>query len=100
MSKSYVVPSSETPGYTPVYRHPKYKSGTLDGDYPEITTLYNLFTAAVKNYPKEEFLGSRIFFPENSSFGEYEWMTTVDAADFVNDFGSGLDKIYSMHAPE
>ncbi|KAJ1722669.1 medium-chain fatty acid-CoA ligase faa2 [Coemansia erecta] len=99
MFKSYVVPSSETPGHSPIYRHPKYKSGTLDCEYPDIGTLYNLFTTAVKNYSKEEFLGSRRFFSETDSFGDYEWMTAADAAEFVNDFGSGLDNVYSTNAP-
>ncbi|KAJ1786570.1 medium-chain fatty acid-CoA ligase faa2 [Coemansia sp. RSA 2399] len=32
--------------------------------------------------------------------GNYQWMTTTEAEDIVENFGSGLDHVYSKHAPE
>ncbi|KAJ1863316.1 medium-chain fatty acid-CoA ligase faa2 [Coemansia sp. RSA 2703] len=100
MSKSFVVPSSEVPGYSAIYRHPKYKSGTQNGEYSDITTGYELFNHVVKNYPKKEFLGARKYYPETNSFGNYKWITTTEAAEIINNFGSGLDAVYAKHAPD
>ncbi|KAJ1863315.1 medium-chain fatty acid-CoA ligase faa2 [Coemansia sp. RSA 2703] len=100
MSKSFVVPSSEVPGYSAIYRHPKYKSGTQNGEYSDITTGYELFNHVVKNYPKKEFLGARKYYPETNSFGNYKWITTTEAAKIINEFGSGLDAVYAKYAPE
>ncbi|KAJ1722951.1 medium-chain fatty acid-CoA ligase faa2 [Coemansia erecta] len=100
MSKSFVVPSSEVPGYSPIYRHPKYKSGTHNGEFADITTLYELFGHVVKTYPKREFLGAREYYPETNSFGQYAWITTTEAADTISELGSGLDIVYAKYAPE
>ncbi|KAJ1722877.1 medium-chain fatty acid-CoA ligase faa2 [Coemansia erecta] len=100
MFKSFVVPSSEVPGYSPIYRHPDYKDGTLNGKFADLTTLYEVFKAQVKNYPKEKFLGSRIFYPETNTFGGYEWLTTTDVDEMIGDYGSGLDQIFAKHAPD
>ncbi|KAJ1864181.1 medium-chain fatty acid-CoA ligase faa2 [Coemansia sp. RSA 2703] len=100
MSKSFVVPSSEVPGYSAIYRHPKYKSGTHNGEYSDITTVYELFNNVVKTNPKKEFLGAREYYPETNSFGDYKWITTTEAAEIINEFGSGLDAVYAQYAPE
>ncbi|KAJ1883252.1 medium-chain fatty acid-CoA ligase faa2 [Coemansia sp. RSA 1722] len=100
MSKSFVVPSSEVPGYTAIYRHPKYKDGTFNGRYDDITTVYDHFTGYVEAHPKKEFLGTRKYIASTDLFGEYQWLTTTEVSELVNDFGSGLDKIYSLYAPE
>ncbi|KAJ1719566.1 medium-chain fatty acid-CoA ligase faa2 [Coemansia erecta] len=100
MLKSFIVPSSEVPGYSSIYRHPEYKDGTHKDKYADITTLYELFKAQVKNHPKAHFLGSRVFCPETDSFGEFEWLTTTDVDEMVNDFGSGLDQLFATYAPD
>ncbi|KAJ1722968.1 medium-chain fatty acid-CoA ligase faa2 [Coemansia erecta] len=100
MSKSYIVPSSEIPGYSPIYRHPKYKSGTHNGEFADITTLHELFGHVVKTYPKKEFLGARDYYPETNSFGQYAWITTTEAAETISELGSGLDMVYAKYAPE
>ncbi|KAJ1722967.1 medium-chain fatty acid-CoA ligase faa2 [Coemansia erecta] len=100
MSKSFVVPSSEIPGYSPIYRHPKYKSGTHNGEFADITTLHELFGHVVKTYPKKEFLGARDYYPETNSFGQYAWITTTEAAETISELGSGLDMVYAKYAPE
>ncbi|KAJ2595434.1 medium-chain fatty acid-CoA ligase faa2 [Coemansia sp. RSA 1721] len=100
MSRTFVVPSSETPGYSAIYRHPESKDGTLGGKFAEITNLYQLFTRNIKKNPKKEFLGTRKYIASSESFGEYEWLTTTEVAELVDDFGSGLDSIYSLYAPD
>ncbi|KAJ1723807.1 medium-chain fatty acid-CoA ligase faa2 [Coemansia erecta] len=100
MLKSFVVPNSEVPGYSPIYRHPDYKDGTHQNKYADITTLYELFKAQVKNQPKANFLGSRIYYPETESFGHYTWLTTTDVDEMVSSFGSGLDQLFAAHASE
>ncbi|KAJ1722875.1 medium-chain fatty acid-CoA ligase faa2 [Coemansia erecta] len=100
MLKSFVVPSSEVPGYSSIYRHPDYTGGTFNGQFADITTLYEIFKAQVKNYPKENFLGARTYYPETNTFGDYEWLTTTDVDEMIDDYGSGLDQIYAKHAPD
>ncbi|KAJ1724417.1 medium-chain fatty acid-CoA ligase faa2 [Coemansia erecta] len=100
MLKSFVVPSSDIPGYSSIYRHPDYKSGTFNGKFADITTLYEVFKAQVKNHPKENFLGARAYNPETSTFGDYEWLTTTDVDEMIDDYGSGLDQLFAKHAPD
>ncbi|KAJ2235523.1 medium-chain fatty acid-CoA ligase faa2 [Coemansia sp. RSA 1722] len=100
MSHSFLVTSSEVTGYSPIYRHPKFKDGTHNKEFADIKNLYDLFTTMVANNPKKEFLGKREYFPETNTFGDYKWMTTTDAAEYVDDLGAGLDSIYAAHAPE
>ncbi|KAJ1642258.1 medium-chain fatty acid-CoA ligase faa2 [Coemansia asiatica] len=100
MSKSYAVPSSELPGYTAIYRHPDYKDGTHNNEYSDITTLYEVFQNLVKTRPHSDFLGARPYFPESSKFGPYRWITTTQAQEIVDNFGSGLDGLFEKYAPE
>ncbi|KAJ1720840.1 medium-chain fatty acid-CoA ligase faa2 [Coemansia erecta] len=100
MFQSFVVPSSQVPGYSPIYRHPDYKDGTHKDRYSNITTLYELFKAQVKNHPKENFLGRRTYYPETNAFGDYEWLTTTEVDEMVDDYGSGLDQLFAKHAPD
>ncbi|KAJ1719042.1 medium-chain fatty acid-CoA ligase faa2 [Coemansia erecta] len=87
-------------GYSPIYRHPKYKSGTHNSEFSNITTLYELFDHVIKTYPKKEFIGVRDYYPETESFGQYAWITTTGAAETINSLGSGLDMVYTKYAPE
>ncbi|KAJ2595380.1 medium-chain fatty acid-CoA ligase faa2 [Coemansia sp. RSA 1721] len=100
MPGSYTVPSTEVPGYSAIYRHPKYKDGTQGDEFSEVTTLYEQFLFTVKNNPKKEFFGTRAYYPETGSFGKYEWLTTTDVAEIVDDLGAGLDSVFATHAPE
>ncbi|KAJ1718337.1 medium-chain fatty acid-CoA ligase faa2, partial [Coemansia erecta] len=100
MLKSFVVPSSDIPGYSPIYRHPDYKDGTHKSSYADITTLYEVFKAQAKNHPKENFLGARTYYPETDAFGNYEWLTTASVDEMVDDFGSGLDQLFAAYAPD
>ncbi|KAJ1722905.1 medium-chain fatty acid-CoA ligase faa2 [Coemansia erecta] len=100
MLKSFVVPSSRIPGFSPIYRHPDYKDGTHKNKYSDITTLYELFKAQVKSHPKDNFLGHRTYYPETDAFGDYEWLTTTDVDEMVDDYGSGLDQLFAAHAPD
>ncbi|KAJ1838154.1 medium-chain fatty acid-CoA ligase faa2, partial [Coemansia sp. RSA 2703] len=100
MLKSFVVPSSDVTGYSAIYRHPDYTSGTFNGKFAELTTLYEIFKAQVKNHPKENFLGARIYNPNTNTFGDYEWLTTTDVDEMIDDFGSGLDHLFATHAPD
>ncbi|KAJ1822460.1 medium-chain fatty acid-CoA ligase faa2 [Coemansia sp. RSA 2599] len=100
MLKSYAVPSSEVPGYSAIYRHPDYKDGSHNDEFSHITTLYEVFQNLVATRPKSEFLGSRPYCPKSDSFGPYEWITTTQAQEIVDSFGSGLDALYDKYAPE
>ncbi|KAJ2846664.1 medium-chain fatty acid-CoA ligase faa2, partial [Coemansia erecta] len=100
MFRSFIVPSSEVPGFSAIYRHPSYKDGTHNKQYAEVKTLYDLFTFMVSNNPKKEFLGRRIYYPETNIFGKYEWITTTEASEIINDLGAGLDSIFATYAPE
>ncbi|KAJ1720997.1 medium-chain fatty acid-CoA ligase faa2 [Coemansia erecta] len=100
MSKSYMVPSTDVPGFSNVYRHSRYKDGTHGGNYSDVTTIYELFMAMERIQPNTDFLGTRRFYPESNRYGAYEWLSTTDAARVVDDFGSGLDKIYSTYASQ
>ncbi|KAJ1816368.1 medium-chain fatty acid-CoA ligase faa2, partial [Coemansia sp. RSA 2598] len=100
MFRSFIVPSSEEPGYSPIYRHRDYKDGTQGKEFAHIKTLYELFTTMVENNPKKEFLGTREYYPETNTFGKYTWITTTEAMEIVNDLGAGLDSVFSKYAPE
>ncbi|KAJ2814700.1 medium-chain fatty acid-CoA ligase faa2, partial [Coemansia erecta] len=97
--QSFKIPSSEIPGYSATYRHPEYKDGTQGDAFTDITTLYELFQHLVDKYPKREFLGTRKLrsWLKAPSFGKYEWMTVLEAGEFVEEFGSGLDHIYTEY---
>ncbi|KAJ2780524.1 medium-chain fatty acid-CoA ligase faa2, partial [Coemansia interrupta] len=100
MPGAFAVPSSEVPGYSPIYRHPNYKDGSINGEFSNITTLHELFAHTATNRPDEEFLGTREYFAETGTFGKYQWITTTEANNIVSDFGSGLDSVYATYAPE
>ncbi|KAJ1720745.1 medium-chain fatty acid-CoA ligase faa2 [Coemansia erecta] len=97
MNTAYVVPSSEEPGHTAIFRHPSFKDGTHNNEYADVTTLYEVFQSHVQRHPQAEFLGTRTFYPENGRFGSYTWMTTSETQALVDDFGSGLDHVYREH---
>ncbi|KAJ2705337.1 medium-chain fatty acid-CoA ligase faa2 [Coemansia sp. IMI 203386] len=97
MVRSYVVPSSELPGYSNIYRHPNFKDGTQGSHRKNISTMYDLFKDMARKNPKTEFLGTRRFNNQTSAFDEYEWLTATEADHYVCDLGSGLDKIYSTY---
>ncbi|KAJ2659326.1 medium-chain fatty acid-CoA ligase faa2 [Coemansia sp. RSA 1200] len=97
--QSYIVPSSQVPGHSYIIRHPDYKDGTHNKKYKEITTLWDLFQREVNVFPKREFLGTRSFDPVSSKMGKYQWITTTEAGDIVENLGSGLDHVYSKYAP-
>ncbi|KAJ2852782.1 medium-chain fatty acid-CoA ligase faa2 [Coemansia erecta] len=100
MFRSFVVPSSEVPGFSPIYRHPRYKDGTQNKEFADIKTLYDLFISMVASHPKKEFLGTREFYPETDTFGDFKWISTTDSAEIVDHIGAGLDSIYAQYAPE
>ncbi|KAJ2659324.1 medium-chain fatty acid-CoA ligase faa2 [Coemansia sp. RSA 1200] len=98
--QSYKVPSSQVPGHSYILRHPDFKDGTQGQEYKSINTLWDLFQREVTEFPKQEFLGARTFDPANGTMGEYQWTTTTEAGDIVENFGSGLDHIYKKFAPD
>ncbi|KAI8323245.1 acetyl-CoA synthetase-like protein [Martensiomyces pterosporus] len=97
--RSYQVPHSSQPGYSPVLRHPDYKDGRFTDAAQEATTVYELLERMVRLYPDVPFLGARQFDPKMQTFGEYAWKTARDTATLVDDFGSGLDWVFSKHVP-
>ncbi|KAJ2006307.1 medium-chain fatty acid-CoA ligase faa2 [Coemansia thaxteri] len=97
---TFKVPSSEVPGYSAIYRNDNYKDGTFGNEYAHITTLYELFQHQLAIAPKSKFLGTRQYNPADDSFGQYEWLTTTEAAEIVDDFGSGLDHVFKKYAPD
>ncbi|KAJ2900660.1 medium-chain fatty acid-CoA ligase faa2 [Coemansia aciculifera] len=97
---SFKVPSSEVPGYSAIYRNGQYKDGTQGTEFAHITTAHELFLHHLALAPKSEFLGTRQFNPADESFGAYEWTTTTDAAEYIENFGSGLDHVFAKHAPD
>ncbi|KAJ2833103.1 medium-chain fatty acid-CoA ligase faa2 [Coemansia furcata] len=99
-SQTFKVPSSEVPGYSAIYRNSLFKDGTLGTEFSEITTAYELFQHYLAKEPKTEFMGTRRFNPADGSFGEYEWLTTNDIAELVEDFGSGLDHVFTKYAAD
>ncbi|KAI9503823.1 hypothetical protein BX070DRAFT_177634, partial [Coemansia spiralis] len=64
-----------------------------------VTTIWELFQREVAEFSKKEFLGTRSFNPRTGKLGEYSWITTTDANEIVDNFGSGLDQIYAKYAP-
>ncbi|KAJ2040525.1 medium-chain fatty acid-CoA ligase faa2 [Coemansia sp. RSA 2337] len=98
--QTFKVPSSEVPGYSAIYRNSLSKDGTHGGEFAHITTAHELFQHQLAIAPKSEFLGTRQFNPADGSFGAYEWLTTTDAAEYVEDFGSGLDHVFAKYAPD
>ncbi|EEH37634.1 long-chain-fatty-acid-CoA ligase [Paracoccidioides lutzii Pb01] len=72
---SVIIPGTEKPGRTPIYRHWKIGSGellkTLD---PLVLTAHDMFESAANRYPKNNCLGSRPWDPEKKEFGPYQWM--------------------------
>ncbi|KAJ2615431.1 medium-chain fatty acid-CoA ligase faa2 [Coemansia sp. RSA 1365] len=99
--QAFKVPSSETPGHSSIYRHPDFKDGTQGSEYSHIKTLYDLFQHVVDKYPKRDFLGTRKLrsWLRSPSFGSYEWINGIEASELVDQFGSGLDHVYSKYAP-
>ncbi|KAI8322407.1 acetyl-CoA synthetase-like protein [Martensiomyces pterosporus] len=97
--KSYLVPNSAQPGYSPIMRHRDHKDGKLTHNYDGVTTLYESFQRAVRIRGGRPFLGTRRFNPITQRFGDYEWITTTEAAELVEHFGSGLDHVYEKYAP-
>ncbi|KAJ1964440.1 medium-chain fatty acid-CoA ligase faa2 [Dipsacomyces acuminosporus] len=100
MSKSYLIPNSAEPGYSAIMRHRDYKDGELVNTYDGVSTLYESFQRAVKISDNKPLIGSRAFNPITQKFGKYEWTTANEAAEIVDNFGSGLDHIYEKYAPE
>ncbi|KAJ1922592.1 medium-chain fatty acid-CoA ligase faa2 [Coemansia sp. RSA 922] len=98
--QTFKVPSSEVPGYSAIYRNSLSKDGTHGGEFAHITTAHELFQHQLAIAPKAEFLGTRQFNPADGSFGAYEWLTTTDAAEYVENFGSGLDHVFAKYAPD
>ncbi|KAI9479178.1 hypothetical protein BX667DRAFT_468085 [Coemansia mojavensis] len=98
--ESYKVPSSELPGFSAIYRNPCFKDGTCHEFYSDITTMYELFLHNVTKYPEGELLGMRklVSHKKMPAFGSYEWMTGKQAADFVEEFGAGLEHVYTKYA--
>ncbi|KAJ2884557.1 medium-chain fatty acid-CoA ligase faa2 [Coemansia aciculifera] len=98
--QTFKVPSSEVPGYSAIYRNSLFKDGTHGGEFAHITTAYELFQHHLAIAPKSEFLGTRQFNPADGSFGAYEWLTTTEVAEYVDEFGSGLDHVFAKYAPD
>ncbi|KAJ2836918.1 medium-chain fatty acid-CoA ligase faa2 [Coemansia sp. 'formosensis'] len=99
-TQTFKVPSSEVPGYSAIYRNSLFKDGTQGSELSHITTAYELFQHHLAIAPKAEFMGTRRFNPVDGSFGEYEWLTTNDIAELVEDFGSGLDHVFTKYAAD
>ncbi|KAJ1661788.1 medium-chain fatty acid-CoA ligase faa2 [Coemansia sp. RSA 1646] len=98
--QSYKVPSSQVPGHSYIIRHPSFKDGSQGQKYKNIITLWDIFQHEVTVFPKREFLGARAFDPLTGRAGSYQWITTTEASDIVENLGSGLDHVYSEHASE
>ncbi|KAJ1788032.1 hypothetical protein LPJ59_005617, partial [Coemansia sp. RSA 2399] len=85
--QSYKVPSSQVPGHSYILRHPGFKDGTHGQEYKDINTLWDLFQREVTVFPKREFLGARALDPVSGKMGDYQWITTTEASDIVENFG-------------
>ncbi|KAJ2365060.1 medium-chain fatty acid-CoA ligase faa2 [Coemansia sp. RSA 2610] len=96
--KSHLVPDSAEPGYSAIMRHAKYPDGTFGDDLLQITTLYEMFQHVKEQRGGKPFIGTRQFDPVMRKFGDYEWMSAAEAAEMVDQFGSGLDQVYQKHA--
>ncbi|KAJ2823828.1 medium-chain fatty acid-CoA ligase faa2, partial [Coemansia furcata] len=99
-SQTFKVPSSEVPGYSAIYRNSLFKDGTQGSEFSHITTACELFRHHLAIAPKAEFMGTRRFNPADGSFGAYEWLTTSDIAELIEDFGSGLDHVFTKYAAD
>ncbi|KAI8323929.1 acetyl-CoA synthetase-like protein [Martensiomyces pterosporus] len=95
--KSYWIPNSAQPGYSPILRHPDYKDGKQVDEYGGITTLYEVFQRMVSLFPSSQFLGTRQFNADKRTYGHYKWKTTDDAAHIIEEFGSGLVHVYEKY---
>ncbi|KAJ1949339.1 medium-chain fatty acid-CoA ligase faa2 [Linderina macrospora] len=99
MTKPFIVPNSQEPGYSYVVRHPDY----LDGVLPGISdcarqTLYDLFLRWARENPSENGMGTRAFDSVTNKLGDhYTWISKADAEIFVNIYGSGLDSIFEEY---
>ncbi|KAJ2833101.1 medium-chain fatty acid-CoA ligase faa2 [Coemansia furcata] len=100
VSQTFKVPSSEVPGYSAIYRNSLFKDGTQGSELSHITTAYELFQHHLAIAPKTEFMGTRRFDPADGFLDEYEWLTTSDIAELVEDFGSGLEHVFAKYAAD
>ncbi|KAJ1945410.1 medium-chain fatty acid-CoA ligase faa2, partial [Linderina macrospora] len=98
MAKPFIVPGSQEPGFSHIVRHPEF----IDGTIPEIPgcaqqTLYGLFQRCVNENPADNLFGTRAFDAETLELGDhYTWLTKKQAAEFVDNYGSGLDHIFAQ----
>lgn len=59
--------------------------------------MYKLFEYHVENYPERPFMGTRPYDAKTSSFGSYQWKTTQEISQTVQDVGSGLQYLYQNY---
>lgn len=91
-----IVPGSQQPGYTPIYRSQKVGTTgplpkTLD---PSITTMHEAFEAASKKYPDNKCLGWREQDKKTRKWGPYQWMDYKTVQQRRLDLGAGIVQVH------
>lgn len=83
--QAFIVPGSEEPGYTPIYRNARNPNVTTS------ETTYELFALGREKSGKKPCLGHR---PWDSSIGDFktvlEWLTYDEVEELRTAVGSGL----------
>ncbi|KAJ1964545.1 medium-chain fatty acid-CoA ligase faa2 [Dipsacomyces acuminosporus] len=96
--KSYLVPNSAKPGYSPIMLDKDPKEVNEPEFLESLDTVYKIFQHTVSLSPNRPLLGARQFDVSTRTFGRYAWKTGAEVADLVDRLGSGLDQIYSKYA--
>lgn len=92
---SLPVPSSESEGRTPIYRHWRWVDKQLpDSTDPLLRTAHEEFEASVKKRPNAKCLGERPYDPVKKSFGNFEWQTYSQVAERRKNLGAGIVELH------
>ncbi|PVV05243.1 hypothetical protein BB560_000244 [Smittium megazygosporum] len=94
--KSYVVPDSARPGFTPILRNLAFYKDSMLNVYPELETIYDLFWGSVEQVPDRDFIGHRPYDPETGNFLPYVFQTYKQVGERVTNASAGFIKAMLM----
>ncbi len=92
---SVPIPGSEHEGRTPVFRHWRFRDGSLPRSLdPNVSTGHDMFEVTLKKVPNARCLGSRRWDPATKTYGKYEWMTYAEVAKRRRNLGVGIVELH------
>ncbi|WLF78346.1 medium-chain fatty acid-CoA ligase faa2 [Lodderomyces elongisporus] len=89
VANSVVIPGTEEPGYSPIYRNQYSPNKLITVPYPGLDTLYELFENAVANHGPRNCLGHRVK-NADGTFGRYVWQDYNTVKKRRDNLGSGI----------